>query len=114
MNFGGDKKLSVADLRSVIKYRRTAKGGFMSFETISSVIAAPAALLSAFIAVFNIIIKVNRTLCSLEIAVKQLKEYIEKQSEKNGDFYDTLEDHELRISKLEYQHQDTKNDPQKK
>ncbi len=82
----------------------------MSFETISGMIAASAALLSAFIAVFNIIIKVNRTLCSLEIAVKQLKEYIEKQSEKNGDFYDTLEDHELRITMLEAKQQDAKID----
>lgn len=73
----------------------------MSFETISDIITVPATLLSVFIVIINIIIKVNRTLCSLEIAVKQLKEYIEKQSEKNGDFYETLSDHELRITKLE-------------
>ena len=74
----------------------------MSFELISSIITGPATLITAFIAVFNIVIKVNRTLCSLEIAVKQLKECIEKQSDKNSDFYSSISDHEVRISNIEY------------
>ena len=86
----------------------------MSFEAISGLIAAPAALFSVLIAVFNIIIKVNRTLCSLELAVKQLKEYIEKQSEKNGDFYNTLEENELRLCKLEYDNENSKKDTAKR
>ena len=74
----------------------------MSFEMISNIITGPATLITAFIAIFNIIIKVNRTLCSLEIVVKQLKECIEKQSDKNSDFYSAISDHEVRISNLEY------------
>ncbi|MBQ8141153.1 MAG: hypothetical protein IJ038_05625 [Clostridia bacterium] len=74
----------------------------MSWEVISEVIALPAAYVTAFAAIINIIIKVNRTLCSLEIAVKQLKECIEKQSDKNSDFYSSISDHEVRISNIEY------------
>ena len=74
----------------------------MSFEMISDIIAGPATLLTAAVAIFNVIIKVNRTLCSLEIAVKQLKECLEKQSDKNSDFYTAISDHEVRISNIEY------------
>ena len=74
----------------------------MSWEVISELIALPAAYVTASIAILNIIIKVNRTLCSLEIAVKQLKECIEKQSDKNSDFYEAISDHEVRISNIEY------------
>ena len=74
----------------------------MSFEMISNIITGPATLITAFVAVFNIIMKVNRTLCALELAVKQLKECIEKQSDKNSDFYCAISDHEVRISNLEY------------
>ncbi len=69
---------------------------------ISNIITGPATLITAFVAVFNIIIKVNRTLCALEIAVKQLRDCIEKQSDKNSDFYSAISDHEVRISNLEY------------
>ena len=58
-------------------------------------------ILSAFIAVFNIVIRVNKTLCSLEVVVKQIKECIEKQSEKNGVFFERLAEHEIRLTKLE-------------
>ena len=74
----------------------------MSFEIISDVIAIPAALIGVIAAILKIIIKVNKTLCSLELAVNGLKDYIEKQSEKNGVFYDAIADHEIRISNLEY------------
>ena len=58
-------------------------------------------ILSAFIAVFNIVIRVNKTLCSLEVVVKQIKECIEKQSEKNSVFFGRLSEHEIRLTKLE-------------
>lgn len=58
-------------------------------------------LISAFIAVMNIVVKVNRTLTALESAVKQLTEHMEKQSQKNNNFYRQLSDHETRISILE-------------
>lgn len=74
----------------------------MTVDYIYEVIAEPVALISAIIALFNIILKVNKTVQSLEIAVVQLRECIEKQSEKNSDFYAALSDHEIRLSKLEY------------
>lgn len=62
-------------------------------------------ILTAFIAVFNIIIRVNKTLCSLEVVVKQIKECLDKQSEKqaekNGIFFERLSDHEIRLTRLE-------------
>ena len=74
----------------------------MTVDYIYEVIAEPVALISAIIALFNIILKVNRTVQSLEIAVVQRRECIEKQSEKNSDFYAALSDHEIRLNKLEY------------
>ncbi|MGM9683084.1 MAG: hypothetical protein ACI3XQ_05755 [Eubacteriales bacterium] len=59
------------------------------------------ALVSAFIAVLNIVVRVNRTLCSLEIVVKQIKECIEKQSEKNSVFFSRLSEHDIRLNRLE-------------
>ena len=56
---------------------------------------------SAFIAVFNIVVRVNKTLCSLEVIVKQIKECIEKQSQKNGVFFNRLSEHEIRLTKIE-------------
>lgn len=73
----------------------------MTFEFVYDFIAAPAALFTAIIALFNIILKVNRTIQALEIAVNQLKECIEKQSQKNSDFYSALSDHDIRINTLE-------------
>lgn len=69
----------------------------MGFE----IILGLCTILSAFIAVFNIVIRVNKTLCSLEVIVKQIKECIEKQSEKNGVFFGRLAEHEIRLTKLE-------------
>jgi hypothetical protein len=59
------------------------------------------AILSAFIAVFNIVVRVNRTLCSLEVVVKQIKECMERQSEKNGLFFNRLSDHDIRLTRIE-------------
>ena len=59
------------------------------------------AILSAFIAVFDIVVKVNKTLCSLEAVVKQIKECIERQSEKNGLFFSRLSEHDIRLTRIE-------------
>ncbi len=58
-------------------------------------------ILSAFIAVMNIVVKINSTLTKLESTVKQLGEYIERQSCKNAHFYEKLSDHESRLLLLE-------------
>lgn len=58
-------------------------------------------IISAFIAVMNIVVKVNSTLSKLESTVKQLREYMERQSEKNAHFYSALAEYEKRISILE-------------
>ena len=73
----------------------------MTFEFVYDFIAAPAALFTAIIALFNIILRVNRTIQALEIAVHQLKECIEKQSQKNSDFYAAISEHDIRINTLE-------------
>ena len=58
-------------------------------------------IISAFIAIMNIVVKVNSTLSKLESAVIQLKDYMERQSEKNAHFYTVLAEYEKRISMLE-------------
>lgn len=58
-------------------------------------------IISAFIAVMNIVVKVNSTLSKLESAVKQLKDYMERQSDKNAHFYTSLADLEKRVSFIE-------------
>lgn len=58
-------------------------------------------IISAFIAIMNIVVKVNSTLSKLESAVVQLKDYMERQSEKNAHFYTVLAEYEKRISILE-------------
>ena len=58
-------------------------------------------IVSAFIAVMNVVVKINSTLSKLESAVLQLKETMERQSDKNAQFYTELSEHEKRISVLE-------------
>lgn len=60
-------------------------------------------IISAFIAVMNVVVRVNSTLSKLETAVIQLKECMERQSDKNAHFYTELSDHEKRIMMLESQ-----------
>ncbi len=60
-------------------------------------------IISAFIAVMNVVVKINTTLSKLESAVVQLKETMERQSDKNAHFYTELSQHEKRISALEGQ-----------
>ena len=59
------------------------------------------ALIAALVPVFNIVVKVNKTLCSLEVVVKQIKECIEDQSAKNGIFFTRLSEHDIRLTKIE-------------
>ncbi len=59
------------------------------------------AMVSAFIGVMSIVVKVNSTLAKLESAVLQLKETMERQSDKNAHFYTELSEHEKRITVLE-------------
>ena len=65
-------------------------------------------IISAFIAVMNVVVKVNSTLARLESAVVQLKECMERQSEKNAHFYEELSQHEKRIAVLEQRGRDVK------
>lgn len=58
-------------------------------------------MISAFVAVFNIVVRVNKTLCSLEVVVKQVKECLERQSEKNGLFFNRLSEHDIRLTRIE-------------
>ena len=58
-------------------------------------------IISAFIAVMNVVVKINTTLSKLEVAVVQLKECMENQSDKNTHFYTELAEHEKRICVLE-------------
>ena len=58
-------------------------------------------IISAFIAVMNVVVKVNSAILKLESAVVQLKETMEHQSDKNAHFYTELSEHEKRITALE-------------
>ena len=58
-------------------------------------------IVSAFIAVMNVVVKINSTLSKLEAAVIQLKDCMQSQSDKNAHFYTELSEHEKRILVLE-------------
>ena len=58
-------------------------------------------LVSALISVMNVVVKVNKTLTSLESAVNRLNVSMEKQSNKNREIFDELDDHNLRLVLLE-------------
>lgn len=58
-------------------------------------------IISAFVAVMNVVVKVNSAILKLESAVMQLKETMEHQSDKNAHFYTELSEHEKRITVLE-------------
>ena len=70
---------------------------YMTWEIVLGLFA----ILSAFIAVFNVVVRVNKTLCSLEAVVKQIKECMDRQSEKNGVFYARLSEHAIRLTRIE-------------
>ncbi len=58
-------------------------------------------LLTPFLSVMSVVVKVNRSLVSLENAVKQMTATLEKQHKKNGSFATQLSDHEKRILLVE-------------
>ncbi len=65
------------------------------------IIAGLTALISGFIAVMNVVVRVNRTLTSLEIAVTRLEEFIRDQTQENDKLKSVLQSHDLRIAGLE-------------
>lgn len=65
------------------------------------IFAGLATAVTAFFPILSVVLKLNRSLVSLEAAVKQLHEYMERQSEKNHGFSDRLLDHERRLVRLE-------------
>ena len=58
-------------------------------------------IISTFSAVLSSVMKVNRTLTQLDDSVRQLKDLMERQSDKNEAFGKILTQHELRIMRLE-------------
>jgi hypothetical protein len=58
-------------------------------------------IISTFSAVLSSVMKVNRTLTQLDDSVRQLKDFMERQSDKNEAFGKILTQHELRIMRLE-------------
>ncbi len=58
-------------------------------------------IISAFIAVMKVVVRVNRTLTSLELAVNRLNDCIERQGVKNEKMFNQLSSHELRLTRLE-------------
>ncbi len=69
----------------------------MTWEIISGF----AVLLGAVISIMNVVIKVNRTLTSLEETVRQLKDYMEHQGAKNEHFFRELNILDKRVTLLE-------------
>ena len=60
-----------------------------------------ATAVAAFFPILSAVLKLNRSLVSLESAVKHLHEYMEKQSGRNHGFSERLLDHERRLIRLE-------------
>ena len=60
-----------------------------------------ATMIGALCAVLEVILRVNRSLISLESAVNQLLQFMSGQSERNNRFEKTLNRHEQRILLLE-------------
>ena len=58
-------------------------------------------LLTSFLSIMSVVVKVNRSLVSLEGAVKQMTTTLEKQGRKNSAFSGQLLDHEKRLVRLE-------------
>ena len=59
-------------------------------------------LVSALIAIMNVVVKVNRTLTSLDITVKELDENVRHQSQINQNIFGHLARHERRLAMLEF------------
>ena len=71
-------------------------------------VAGAVTLIGAFISVMTVVVKVNGTMTRLEEAVRQLREFIENQDERNEHFVNKLASHETRISLLENRSRDKK------
>ena len=69
----------------------------MTWEILSGFVV----LLGAVISIMNVVVKVNRSLISLEETVRQLLGYIEKQDRRNGHFYSELNILDKRVTVLE-------------
>ena len=78
----------------------------MTWEIMSGLIV----LSGAFISVMNVVIRVNRTLVSLEKTVQSLKEYMEKQERRNEHFYSVLNILDKRVTVIENTVFDPSND----
>ena len=59
-------------------------------------------LISALIAIMNVVVKVNRTLTSLDITVRGLDENVRRQSEINKKIFGQMARQERRLSMLEF------------
>ncbi len=69
----------------------------MSWEIISGLIV----LIGAFISMMNVVVRVNRSLVSLERTVQNLMDYMEKQEKRNGHFYSMLNILDKRVTVIE-------------
>ena len=58
-------------------------------------------IISTFSAILSSVMKVNRTLTQLDDSVRQLKDFMERQSDKNEAFGKILTQHEIRLLRLE-------------
>ena len=59
-------------------------------------------LVTALIAIMNVVVKVNHALTALELSVKQLDESIQGQADINKKIVFNLSQHEKRLTALEY------------
>lgn len=58
-------------------------------------------IVSAFFAVMKVVVRINKTLVSLDLSVSRLNEYMERQSAKNEKIFNSLDNHERRLARLE-------------
>lgn len=61
-------------------------------------------MLSAMCGVMKVVIKVNKTLTALDISVKRLNEYIDRQDQKNERLFSELDKCDRRLHELEREH----------
>ncbi len=65
------------------------------------IVAGLVTLLSAFISIMTVVVKVNGTLSRLDEAVRQLRKSLDEQKKQSESFARTLASHETRIAVLE-------------
>lgn len=69
----------------------------MTFEIVAGILT----LLGGFISVGTLVWKLSAAVNKLECTVSALHEWVEKQADKNRNFYEKLENHEKRLYRLE-------------